>query len=111
MSVSKRVLEVLARTLFLSGETGSVSDTGKSDKRYLQAEKMTKQCKVIDGISRRLYNGKDWSVPEKCFLQREMQGAEIIFQVRSEKRNNQDDRLVFCRKINLQREGQIEPEA
>ena len=38
-------------------------------------KKQVKLCKMIDGISWWLYNGKDRGVPEKCFL--------LVFQIRS----------------------------
>ena len=47
-------------------------------------KKQAKLCKTIDGILWWLYNGKDRSVPEKCFLQNGVQAAERIFDTLSE---------------------------
>lgn len=54
-----------------------------TEKNGKTRKKQAKLCKMIDGISQWIYNGKDWSVLEKCFLRSGVQAAEMIFQTRS----------------------------
>ena len=63
--------------------------------RRKMEKKQAKLCKMIDGISWWLDNGKDRGVPEKCFLQNGVQAAERIFQTRSQKRNNRTSGRSF----------------